>query len=239
MMHLASAMTLELSAHRHLACAAAATLALATSTARADEQTGYRFGLVGSIGGGLALVGHPGPLSGFVGMSELGFELIGEKRPWGGFLGGDYLSSGDDGRWNAFGIRTGVDYRVFGTSHSTALFLRGGLTYQRWLATSSGCPVDIFVPNSCNLEGAMPPSFQATTDMLGLVGGVRVEMPLRPVYIAFSGKLVPTVSIDNANPVATLQLRVTMELGFKDTRSTPPSNRQRNPYEFHSHPGSK
>ena len=194
---------------------------LLANTALGDDDVAYRYGLVVGIGGGMAGVAHPGPLPGFIGFTDLGAEIKGEVRPWGGFLRADFLSSGNDGRWTAWSFSTGVERRLFGGVHRAALFLRGGVAYERWLGNDNlkGCPVNFFVPTSCNLLGAPAATFTATTDMLGLVGGARLELPIRSSYLAFAGNVVPTVGIDGSSPAATLQLRFTVDLGFRDTRS--------------------
>ena len=196
--------------------------------ARADEDPpGHRFGLVVALGGGVAGVVHPGPLPSAIGFTDLGVEILGEIRPWGGFLRIDYLSSGDDGRWTAFDFSAGTEYRLFGNVHRTALFLRGGLSYERWTGNNAGCPIDIVVPDSCNLLGEQAPSFSVTTDMIGVVGGVRLELPLRSFYLAFAANLVPTVAVDQSNPAATFQLRFDIEGGFKDNRNPDSGLRRR------------
>lgn len=194
---------------------------LHANPALADDDVGHRYGLVVGLGGGVAGVARPGPLPGFIGFSDLGAELKGEVRPWGGFLRVDFLSSGSDGRWTDWAFSTGVEYRLFGNTHRTAMFLRGGVDYERWLGNNNtaGCPVNLVVPTSCNLLGAPAATFSTTTDMLGLVGGARLELPIAPVYVAIGASLVPTVAIDSSNPVATLSLRFTLDLGFRDTRS--------------------
>ena len=126
--------------------ALAALSCVSPRSAHADDDSAHRFGMVGLIGGGIAGVPHPGPLAGFIGFTDLGVELLGEVRPWGGFLRAEYLSSGDAGRWTAFAFSGGVEYRLFGNTHRTALFLRGGVAYERWMGNTAGCPIDLFVP---------------------------------------------------------------------------------------------
>jgi hypothetical protein len=201
-----------------LVLAAVLTATGSSSVARADDD-GHRFGLVGLIGGGIAGVAHPGPLSSFIGFTDLGVEILGEVRPWGGFLRGEYLSSGDTGRWTAFSFSGGVEYRLFGDARHTALFLRGGLAYERWSGTSGGCPVDFLVPDSCNLLNAQGATFQVSTDMLGVIAGARLEAPISPLFLAVSGNVVPAIAVDSSNPAAALELRFTLEVGFRDRRT--------------------
>jgi hypothetical protein len=207
-----------------LAAGIGAAAALVASPARADDD-GHRFGLVAALGGGLAGVVHPGALPGFVGFTDLGVEIMGEIRPWGLFLRGDFLSSGNDGRWTAYAVGAGTQYRLFGNTHKLALFLRGGLTYERWIGNNQGCPVTFVIPNSCVDEIAptdpnMPstPPFSTTADMLGLLAGVRLEFPISFLYLAVGATFVPTVSVDASYPASTFQLRFDVTAGLRDTR---------------------
>jgi len=214
-----------------LAVVSALALGIASSSphvARADDD-GHRFGLVGLIGGGVAGVLHPGPLTGAIGFTDLGVEILGEVRPWGGFLRAEYLSSGDGGRWTAFGFSGGAEYRLFGDVRHTAVFLRGGLAYERWMGNDAGCPIDLLVPNSCNLIGVTTSSFQVQTDMLGVIAGARVEAPISSVYVAASGNFVPVVAIDSSNPAAAFELRFTLEVGFRDQRTREAESQTRFP----------
>lgn len=201
--------------------------ALAPQKALAEEDgRGSRFGLLAALGGGMAGVVSPGSLPGFIGFTDLGVELMGEVRPWGGYLRADFLSSGNQGRWTAYAIGAGTQYRLFGNTHRTALFLRGGLTYERWLGDNNGCAVTLVVPNSCNLNSITPPvggpppppPFSATADMLGLSGGVRLELPISSFYLAVGATFVPTVSVDTSHPAGTFQLRFDVTGGFRDAR---------------------
>jgi hypothetical protein len=218
----------------------AALVVLGAKTARADDD-GHRFGLVAALGGGFAGVVHPGPLPGVIGFTDLGVEILGEIRPWGGFLRVDFLSSGNDGRWTAYAFGAGTQYRLFGTTEKTALFLRGGITFERWLGNNQGCPITFVVPNSCNLLGVTAPivgttpppaPFSTTADMLGLTGGVRLEVPLSAFYLAFGATFVPTVSIDASYPAAVFALRFDIEAGFRDTRRHTSAARSGDPDEY-------
>jgi hypothetical protein len=208
---------------RLLACAAAAAVLFGRSPVACAEDVPYRFGLVGVVGGGMAGVVHAGPLPSFIGFTDLGVEFLGERRPWGGFLRGEFLSSGDGGRWTAFAVSVGTEYRLFGGDDRTALFLRGGVSYERWTGAGGGCPIALVVPSSCNNlnidpNHLMPPPFRVTTDTLGVIGGLRVELPLAPVYIAFSLNVLPSVAVDQSNPAGVFQLRLDLEAGFREAR---------------------
>jgi hypothetical protein len=221
-----------------------ATIVLDAKLARADDDdNGHRFGLVPSFGGGIAGVVHPGPLPGFVGFTDLGAELLGEVRPWGGFLRADFLSSGNDGRWTAWSFGAGTQYRLFGTTERTALFLRGGLVYERWLGNNQGCPIPFVAPSSCNLLGTntgnpempAPPPFSATANMVGVTLGARVEVPISAAYLAFGATFVPTAAVDASNPTAVFALRFDMELGFRDARKNTDATYVDDPHELRRH----
>ncbi len=188
-------------------------------TACADEPVPYRFGLVGVIGGGMAGVVHPGPLPGFIGFTDLGAEILGERRPWGGFLRVDFLSSGDSGRWTSFAFGAGTEYRLGVDVGRGALFLRGGLSYERWTGRSGGCPINFLVPSSCNNLNLAASTYDVTTDTVGLLGGVRYEVPLSAFYLALSASFAPAVAVDQSYPAAVFQLRFALEAGFRDART--------------------
>jgi hypothetical protein len=210
---------------------------LAPSSASADaddEERASRFGLVASVGGGVAGVLHPGPLTGSMGFTDIGAEIFGEVRPWGGFVRADFLSSGDSARWTSYSFAAGTQYRLFGTVHSTALFLRGGLVYERMLGNNAGCPIIFFFPSSCNLlnSGTAAPTFSATGDMLGLLLGARVELPVPVLYVAVGASFVPTVDVDASRPAGTFELRFDLELGLRDERTDRTAVRTRTPDEL-------
>jgi hypothetical protein len=194
-------------------------------TSRADVPDS-RVGITPSIGGGMAALGGSGPLPGFIGYTTLGAEIFGQLRRWGLYLRFDFLSSGNGGRWTAYEGSLGGSYRLFGDSDSFSLFARAGLVYEHWVgAQLGGCSVLLLVPNSCVTEGQATLSVNA--DALGLSGGFRLEMPFKSFYLAVGTSFVPVVTVDEwANSAATtlepgavFQLRLDLELGFRDTRS--------------------
>jgi hypothetical protein len=208
-------------------------LVLRPAVAHADDD-GHRIGLTIIAGGGGGGVIHPGPLPGPIGFTDLGVEAIGEIRPWGGFLRADYLSSGDGGRWTTWAFAGGTEYRLFGDARHTALFLRGGLAFEVLSGNDEGCPVVLFVPSSCNLTGAPASTYSVTAETIGLIGGVRLELPFPRFFVAFSANFVPTVAVasqvsgtsgDNAGPSGTLELRFDLEAGFRDLRRSDPGDR--------------
>ncbi len=212
------------------AVVAALPVALCSSAARADDD-GHRFGIAMVLGGGVGGVLHPGPLPGPVGFTDLGAEVFGEVRPWGGFARIDYLSTGPNGLWTTFAFAAGAEYRLFGDTRHTALFLRGGPTFEFLSGQSSGCNVIFLVPSSCNDIGAVSPTFNVTGDMLGVIAGTRVELPLSWFYIAFSANFVPTVAVARQQtgtegglypgpPSGTLELRFDLEAGFRQIKQS-------------------
>jgi hypothetical protein len=206
---------------------------LAPGAARADDgDRPYRVGLLMTGGGGVAGVLHPGPLNGAIGFTDIGGEIFGELRPWGGFLRADFLSSGDSGRWTSYAFAAGTQYRLFGTVHTTALFLRGGLVYERMLGNNGACPTPFFIPSSCNLLGVDAPKFSTSGDMLGVLAGVRVELPVPVFYVGLGASFVPTVDLDSSVPAGTFELRFDLEVGFRDIRTDQTAQRTRTPDEL-------
>jgi hypothetical protein len=199
------------------------------AAARADDgDRPSRFGLLLSSGGGVAGVVHPGPLAGAIGFTDIGVELFGELRPWGLFLRGDFLSSGDAGRWTTYSFAAGTQYRLFGTVHTTALFLRGALVYEHMLGNNVGCPIPFFIPNSCNLLGAPPASFSTTGNLLGALAGVRLELPVPVIYLGLGASVVAAGDLGASIPAGTFELRFDLEAGFRDERTDRTATRTRN-----------
>jgi hypothetical protein len=202
---------------------------LVAPRAAADDD-GHRLGVAMILGGGGGAVLHPGPLAGPVAFTDFGAEVLGEIRPWGGFARVDYLSTGGDARWTSWAFSGGTEYRLFGTTRRTALFLRGGLTFELLTGNTAGCPVIVFVPSSCNLIGATPPTFDVTADMLGVIAGARVEVPLTFMYLAFSANFVPTFAFarsdsgtlpgNQGSPSGTLELRFDIEAGLRQIKKS-------------------
>jgi hypothetical protein len=224
---------------------------IAGHDARADDVPDSRFGLLPSLGGGLAGLTDPGSppannsakctktpsscpavLPGFIGYTDLGAELFGQVKRWGLYGRFDFLSSGSGGRWTAYEGTLGGSYRLFGGSDTLALFARAGLVYEHWVGPQiGGCSVLFFVPNSC-VTLNMPAVAEVNADAIGLSGGVRLEMPFRSVYVAFDSTFVPAVTIDewsgssavtptttSLEPGGVFQLRLNVEIGFRDNRN--------------------
>ena len=189
-----------------------------------------RFGLVPSVGAGIAGLTAPGSLPGVIGYTTLGAELLGQLQRWGLYGGFMFLSSGNAGRWTAYEGNLGASYRLFGGSDSFSLFARAGLVYQHWVGEQvGGCSILFFVPNSCVTQGTNTESVNG--DAIGVSGGVRLEMPFRSFYVAVGSTFIPVVTIDDwatnapattarfLSPGEVFQLRFDVELGFRDNRS--------------------
>ncbi len=218
------------------ALGAGAALLLLSPGARAD-QVDSRYGFAPVVGTGIAGLTHAAPLPGFVAYTVLGGELLGEFPPWGGFLRVEYLSSGQGGRWTALSFALGVSRRLYGEVGHLSLLARGGIAYEHWSGISGGCDVLVFVPNSC-FNQTPPPAPGTTTvaapvtdyaaDTLGVVAGVRLELPIRPIYLAFDMTFVPTVDVDSKFPTSVLGLRLDLVIGFRDRR-TPDAETEQQP----------
>lgn len=198
--------------------------------ARADDVRDLptRFGVLPSIGVGLASVGKSSPFPSFVGLTTLGVEVHGEVPPYGGFVRFQFDSSGLDGRWTAPSFALGGSYRLFGDGvDHLALLGRAGFLYERWHATSGNCPVDLFVPTNC--KALVPPSptgeilktvpiVTVTGDHLGLLAGARVEMPIPLFYLAVDGEVGGLVDVSEPSPGTVLHFRLSLVAAFRDAR---------------------
>jgi hypothetical protein len=214
-----------------------ASLLLVCVDARAEDIES-RFGVVPVVGTGVAVVAHPSQLPGFIGFSTLGAEIVGEILPWGGFLRGEFLSSGQTGRWTSLSFAGGASYRLLGAPTRLSLVGRAGLAYQRWEGSSGGCDVVIFFPNSCINQSTPPTPGTVTSqptitthtgDQLGILAGVRLELPITPVYIALDASFVPTFDIDSSTPTAVMGLKLDLVLGFRDLHHTGETNQSSGP----------
>jgi hypothetical protein len=194
--------------------------------ARAD-QVDSRYGFTPTVGGGFAVVTHASPLPGFVGMTALGGEILGEVPPWGGFLRAEYLSTGQDGRWTGLSFVLGGSRRLFGRATHLSLLARGGIAYQHWHGASGGCDVILFVPNSCISQAAPATPGTVTTPVnitdysgnaMGILAGARLELPIKPVYLAIDASFIPVIDVDTTSPTAVLGFRLDLVLGFRDRR---------------------
>jgi hypothetical protein len=208
--------------------ALALSLPLAWAAEGRADVPDSRFGLLPTVGAGVAGLTTPGSLPGFIGFTTLGGELFFQLRRWGFFAAFNFLSSGNGGHWTAYEGTGGVSYRLFGGSDSFALFARGGLVYQHWVGdVTGGCNIFLFVPNSCVTEGEVSQS--ANGDAVGVSAGVRLEMPFRSFYLAVGSSFVPVVTInewpatppiDSLEPGGVFQFRFDIAVGFRDNRAS-------------------
>jgi hypothetical protein len=196
-----------------------------------------RFGVLPSIGVGVAKISSSGGLPDFIGLTTLGVEVHGEVPPYGAFARFQFNSSGLDGRWTAPSFALGGTYRLFGDGvDRLALVGRAGFLYERWhgQSISSNCPIDLFVPSNCKALVAPAPSgnllvqnpvFTYTGDNLGLLAGARLEMPVRPFYLAVEGEVGGLVDVAESTPGTIFHFRLSAIIAFRDARKkeTPPS----------------
>jgi hypothetical protein len=220
---------------RRATALAIAVGAASLSTGRAvhADTVDWRYGFTPMVGTGFAFVTHAAPLPSFVGLTSLGGDFILEWPPWGGFLHGEYISSGNAGRWQALSFAVGGSRRLAGAAGHVSLVGRGGIAYEHWWGNTGGsstCEVLYFVPNSCDNQPApaMMGTITATTpftsfagDALGILAGLRLEIPILPVYVAIDASFVPTFDVDSSAPTAIIGFRLDLVLGFLDRR---PSN---------------
>lgn len=195
--------------------------------ARADEVAS-RYGLAPLVGGGAAVVTNSGVFPGFIGFTTLGGEVLGEVPPWGGFFRGEFLSSGNDARWTALSFALGVSRRFFGEPETLSLLARGGVAYQHWHASTGGCDVLFLVPNSCISQDVPPApgtimtaprSVDFNGDAFGVLAGVRLELPIAPVFVALDASFVPVIDVSAVNPGAVLSFKLDLVVGFRDNRT--------------------
>jgi hypothetical protein len=204
-----------------------------------------RFGVLPTVGFGFAKIGGPGVLPGFIGLSTLGIEVHGEVPPYGGFVRFQFDSSGLDGRWTAPSFALGVTYRFIGDGVETlGIVGRAGLLYERWhgMSVNSNCPIDLFVPSNCKAlvppvpSGNVtppPPVYTYTGDNLGLLAGVRLELPVQLFYLAVDGELGGLVEVGDSTPGTVVHLRFALVAAFRDVKKgdsapvAPPERRRR------------
>jgi len=193
------------------------------------DQVDSRYGFAPVVGTGFAVVSHAAPLPSFVGLTALGGEFLGEVPPWGGFLRAEFVSSGDGGRWTELSFALGGSRRLVGAAGRVSLLARAGVAYQHWMGSSGGCGVLLFVPNSCMSQGPPPmmglimavtPVTSYSGDVLGILGGVRLELPVGPLYFAVDTSATPGLDVGSSSPGALIGFRLDLLVGFRDRRST-------------------
>jgi hypothetical protein len=158
------------------------------------------------------------------------------------FLRALYESSGDDGRWTAPGGAIGASYRFFGDGETTwSLVARGGVIFERWHASTAGCAVPYFFPDNCKNFVATPPRgviqdvtpiTSVTVDTIGLLYGARLELPVKPVYMALGAELGSLVDVDASSPGVVLQARLTFTISFRNHQSEDESGGPGYRYEY-------
>jgi hypothetical protein len=226
-----------------LPCVLGLALLTSAASARADGQTdqgeddpnrlrGPRIGFIPGVGFGMrAFTAAPDHFVSFVGVSVTQLDISYEGEKIGGFLRGGFLSSGEDGRWTAPTLTLGGTYRLFGDGEERpALVARAGLLYERWHANTAGCNIPFFYPDSCQnfttppsgaggaqiVQQTAAPSYNVTVDTMGVMGGLRYELPVSAAYLALSAELMSTVDVSQASPGLALGGQITFSFGFRN-----------------------
>jgi hypothetical protein len=221
---------------------AAIALALISSGisrgARAEDEAGdrlprgARFGVLPGAGVGVAgFTNGPSEVPSFVGTTFTQIELVGETPRIGIFARGMFYSSGEAGRWTAPALALGASYRFFGDGEThLSLVGRGGLIYERWhAAEENGCSIPLFRPENCKdftpptLPGHTPdPSaarYHTTIDTAGILAGLRLELPVQPIFMAFGGELVSVVDFTSSSPGMIIQAQLSFTISFRSHES--------------------
>lgn len=198
---------------------------------QSTSQLPTRFGVVPTIGTGFAKLSSTQVFPGFIGLTTLGGEVHLEAPPYGVFARFEFHSSGLDGRWTAPSFALGGSYRLFGDGvDRLALLARGGLIWERWHATNGNCPVDFFFPSNCKAlvepapTGVLlnnPPIVTVTGDLVGIMAGARLEMPIPWFYLALDGELAGMFDITDSTPGNVFSARIAMVIAFRDLRKKP------------------
>jgi hypothetical protein len=137
----------------------------------------------------------------------------------------------------------GGSRRLFGRPSHLSLLARAGIAYEHWNGASGGCDVILFVPNSCISQAAPPtpgtvtvttPVTDYSGNAMGILAGARLELPIKPVYLAIDASFTPVIDVDTTSPTAVLGFRLDLVLGFRDRRvnTTAPEPQQPNGPRF-------
>jgi hypothetical protein len=226
----------------------AAVIVLSPRDARADEvevapATTWRLGLVPSIGAGVAHLSNNGPFPSTIGFTVIGGEVNASLARAGLFARIGFLSSGQDGRWTASTYALGGSYRIFGDGYSSfGLVARGSLLFELWRASTGGCDVGLFFPTNCKdfvpppgsgITNPEPPRIDVSTDTLGITGGVRFELPVKPIYVAIDAEVAAVASLEPRAPGTIFQLQSVLVFALRHRRAgamgVDPSYRPRAP----------
>ncbi len=205
-----------------------------------------RVGVLPSVGVGVAKIGNSSPFPSVVGLTTFGIEVHAEVPPYGGFFRFQFDSSGLDGRWTTPSFALGGSYRFFGDGvERLALLGRFGFLYERWHATSGDCPIDLFFPSNCKALVAPAPSgvllntvpiVTVTGDNLGLLAGVRAEMPIALFYLAVDGEVGGLVDVSESTPGTVLHFRLSLVAAFRDARKKDNEPQSRDPRQRRRQP---
>jgi len=213
-------------------------LALTAGSAHADPAPteevppglrGPRMGFTPGIGAGfVGFTGNTGYPS-FVFATAIQIEALLELTRWGFFARGGFLSAGQSGFWTAPTAAVGTQYRLVGDGEERWGFVvRAGVVYERWTAVplAESCAIYYFIPNSCQAFQApttttpgapvVAAQSQITADSVGVLAGVRLELPLEPVYIAFDAELSAAADVDQSIPGAAIEGQLVLTFAMRD-----------------------
>jgi hypothetical protein len=205
---------------------------LAPSVARADgvPLAPWHLGVTPTIGGGVAAMTSGGTFPKLIGLTTFGGELEASFVRLGVFGRVMFNSSGSAGQWTGWSYTLGPSYRLFGDGFDAfALVARAGVTYEHWSAQTGGCAVILFFPNSCSnipapaMPGQStmngPQNIDIESGMIGLTAGVRLELPVKPVYLALDAEVTGVAGLEAGAPGQMIELRTALVLGFRDRRT--------------------
>ena len=219
--------------HRYgLVIAFLAMVAAAARPARADsgdeKLAQWTLGLTPMAGAGMVKMTAGGDFPSFVGVSVGAMELQASLARVGVFVRGGYLSSGSDGRWTAPTLTLGGSYRLFGDGYDeVGVLLRGGITYERWHASSAGCAVNFFIPTNCKyfappagsgLITAPDTHLETSNNAFGITPSIRVELPVKSFYLALDGDVAVLASAQSGAPGVLFETRLAIVFGLRHIR---------------------
>ncbi len=215
---------------------------LAPSVAAADgvPLPPWHVGVTPTVGAGVAAMTSGGTFPRLIGLTTFGGEIDASYVRLGVFGRVMFNSSGNAGQWTGWSYTLGPSYRLFGDGYdAVALVARGGVTFERLSAQTGGCSVILFFPNSCsNTPAPMiagdevtngPATINITSNMLGLMAGVRLEVPIRPIYLALDAEVTGVQGFESGAPGQMIELKTSLVFGFRDRTTGDHKPRRRDP----------
>jgi hypothetical protein len=183
---------------------------------------GPRLGVTPGIGIGFAGFTGNAPYPSFVFTTAIQLEALVELERWGFFVRGGFISSGSSGRWTAPTFALGSQYRLAGDGEERwGVVVRAGGLFERWNATPvlGSCDIFYVLPNSCQNynEPTNPTSgTPLTAESVGLLAGVRVDLPVTPVYLALDAELSVAKDVDQSVPDYAIGGRLMFTFALRD-----------------------